>query len=216
MNLQNNITFYELSNILDNQLINSFKPHVDAIPNVQSKGIYFWFMKQKSYLNLSQYETISPIEPKYTKTINGEEYDLIYLGTAGTGKKGNSNLKKRFDWHINQKHKESTIKQKQSALSTFRTGISSLLSNDLILPNTEKMVNDFMNTNMILFYIEYENNNDIISADEKILIKNLKPLFNLKNNPNSYKNSTSNSTRDYKIRRNFIEKKTKERLTLNR
>lgn len=41
MNLQNNITFSELSNILDNQLINSFKPNVDAIPNVQSKGIYF-------------------------------------------------------------------------------------------------------------------------------------------------------------------------------
>jgi len=49
MNLQNNISFSELSDILDNQLTNSFTPHVDAIPNVQSKGIYFWFMKQSAY-----------------------------------------------------------------------------------------------------------------------------------------------------------------------
>lgn len=212
MNLQNNISFSELSNILDNQLINSFKPHVDAIPDVQSKGIYFWFMKQSAYEALSQFVPITSIEPRYTKTINGEKYDLVYLGTAGTGKKGNSNLKDRFEWHINQKHKESTIKQKQSALSTFRTGISSLLSDDIILPNTEKMVNDLMSTNMILFYIVYDNNNDVINSNEKILIKNLKPLFNLKNNSNSYKNSSSNSTKDYKTRRNLVERNTKIRL----
>ena len=34
MNLQNNTSFSELSNILDNQLINSFKPHVDMITNI--------------------------------------------------------------------------------------------------------------------------------------------------------------------------------------
>lgn len=214
MNLQNNTSFSELSYILDNQLINSFKPHVDAIPNVQSKGIYFWFMNQKAYSSLSQYETISPIEPRYTKTINGEKYDLVYLGTAGTGKKGNSNLKNRFDWHINQKHKESAIKQKQSALSTLRTGLSSLLSDDIILPSTEKLVNDFMSSNMVLYYVEYKNNHNSINKDEKILINTIKPIFNLKNNSNSYKNSISNSTKIYKIRRNLIEKKTKERLNL--
>ncbi len=214
MNLQNNITFYELSNILDNQLINSFKPHVDAIPNVQSKGIYFWFMKQSAYKALNQFVPVTPIEPRYTKTINGEKYDLVYLGTAGTGKKGNSNLKNRFDWHINQKHKESAIKQKQSALSTLRTGLSSLLSDDIILPSTERLVNDFMSSNMVLYYVEYKNNHNVINNDEKILINTIKPIFNLKNNSNSYKNSISNSTKIYKIRRNLIEKKTKERLNL--
>ena len=214
MNLQNNISLSELSIILNNQLTNSFKPHVEAIPNVQSKGIYFWFMKQKAYSNLSQFETISPIEPRYTKTINGEKYDLVYLGTAGTGKKGNSNLKNRFDWHINQKHKESAIKQKQSALSTLRTGLSSLLSDDIILPYTERLVNDFMSSNMVLYYVEYKNNHNVINNDEKILINTIKPIFNLKNNSNSYKNSISNSTKNYKIRRNLIEKKTKERLNL--
>jgi hypothetical protein len=33
MNLQNNISFSELSNILDNNLANSIMPHVDTIPN---------------------------------------------------------------------------------------------------------------------------------------------------------------------------------------
>lgn len=214
MNLSNNISFSELSTRLDSKLINSFKPHVDPIPNIQSKGIYFWFMKQKAYSNLSHFINITPIEPIYSKTINGEKYDLVYLGTAGTGKKGNSNLKNRFDWHINQKHKESVIKQKQSALSTLRTGLSSLLSDDLILPFTERLVNDFMSSNIVLYYVDYENNHDIINNDEKILINILKPIFNLKNNPNSYKNSISNSTKNYKIRRNLIEKKTKERLNL--
>jgi hypothetical protein len=212
MNLNNNTRFSELLTILDNQLNNSFKPHVDAIPNAQSKGIYFWFMKQSAYELFSQFVPITPIEPRYTKTLNGEKYDLVYLGTAGTGKKGNSNLKDRFEWHINQKHKESVIKQKQSALSTLRTGLSSLLSNDLILPFTERLVNDFMSSNMVLYYMEYENNHDVINKDEKILINTFKPIFNLKNNSNSHKNSISNSTKDYKIRRNLIEKNTKIRL----
>ena len=206
-----------LKNIIDNlesNLNKSFIPHIDNIPNIEAKGIYFWFMNQKAYSSLSQYETISPIEPRYTKTINGEKYDLVYLGTAGTGKKGNSNLKNRFDWHINQKHKESAIKQKQSALSTLRTGLSSLLSDDIILPSTEKLVNDFMSSNMVLYYVEYKNNHNSINKDEKILINTIKPIFNLKNNSNSYKNSISNSTKIYKIRRNLIEKKTKERLNL--
>jgi hypothetical protein len=214
MNLQNNITFSELSNILDSQLINSFTPHVEAIPNVQSKGIYFWFMKQSAYELLGQFVPITPIQPRYTKLIDNKAFNLVYLGTAGTGKKGKSNLKDRFEWHINQKHKESVIKQKQSALSTLRTGLSSLLSNDLILPFTERLVNDFMSSNMILYYMEYENNHDVINKDEKILINTFKPIFNLKNNSNSHKNSISNSTKNYKIRRNLIEKNTKKRLTI--
>jgi len=212
MNLPGNTSFELIQSKLDIELINYFCPVSNVIPNIDSKGIYFWFMKQDAYSLLSQYITMSPIEPKFSKTINGDSYDLVYLGTAGTGKKGNSNLKNRFEWHINQKHSESTIKQKQSALSTLRTGLSSLLSDDLILPNTEIIVNDFMSSKMLLFYIKYENNNEIINSDEIILIKNLKPLFNLKNNPNSYKHSISNPTKDYKFRRNFIEKNTKIRL----
>ena len=211
MNLQNNISFSELSNLLDNNLTKSFKPHVDAIPNVQSKGIYFWFMNQKAYSSLGQYETISPIEPRYTKTINGEEYDLIYLGTAGTGKKGNSNLKERFDWHILQQHTNSQICN--GTLSTLRAGLGALLAEDLILPNTEELVNKFMKNSMILFWVEYPNNNELIDSDEKILINTIKPLLNLKSNSNARLTSLDNSTKSYKRRRALVYNNTRQRLS---
>lgn len=211
MNLQNNTSFSELSNILDNQLINSFKPHVDAIPNVESKGIYFWFMKQKAYSKLSQFETISPIESTYSKFINGEKYDLIYLGTAGTGKKGNSNLKNRFDWHIQQEHNNSQICS--GTLSTLRAGLGALIAEDLILPNTEELVNTFMKNSMILFWVEYPNNNELIDSDEKILINTIKPLLNLKSNSNARLTSIDNSTKSYKRRRALVYKNTRLRLS---
>ena len=211
MNLQNNITFSELSNILDSQLINSFTPHVEAIPNVQSKGIYFWFMKQSAYKALNQFVSFIPIEPRYTKTINGEKYDLVYLGTAGTGKKGNSNLKDRFEWHINQKHKESYVCN--GTLSTLRAGLGALLAEDLILPNTEELVNTFMKNSMILFWVEYPNNNGLIDSDEKILINIIKPLLNLKSNSNARLTSLDNSTKSYKRRRALVYKNMRLRLS---
>ena len=86
-----------------------FVPHLDKIPAITSKGIYFWFMKPGGYKQLSKYISIKPIEPKYTINCDGLIYDLVYLGTAGTGKEGNSNLFERFKWHIDQKHTESNI-----------------------------------------------------------------------------------------------------------
>lgn len=210
MNLQNNISFSELSDILDNQLINSFKPHADAIPNVQLKGIYFWFMKQSAYDVLSQFVPIIPIEPRYNKPINGEKYDLVYLGTAGTGKKGNSCLKDRFEWHINQNHNISDIKH--GTLSTLRAGLGALLANDLILTHTEILVNTFMKNSMILFWVEYPNNNELIDSDEKILINTIKPLLNLKSNSNARLTSLDNSTKSYKKRRALVYKNTRQRL----
>ena len=41
-----------LKNIIDNlesNLNKSFIPHIDNIPNIEAKGIYFWFMKQSAY-----------------------------------------------------------------------------------------------------------------------------------------------------------------------
>jgi hypothetical protein len=212
MDLNSSIGFNSLCSIIDNKLTKCFRPDKLKIPTIDSKGIYFWFMIEDAYSSLSQFIKINPIEPRFTKVIEDKNYDLVYIGTTGTGKNGNSTLTKRLEWHICQKHSVSTIKQKQSALSTLRTGLGSLLSNDLILPNTEKLINDFMNTKMVIYYIEYPNVNQVIDNDEKILIKNFKPLFNLKNNSNSHKSSITNSTKDYKFRRNIIEKNTKKRL----
>lgn len=188
----------------------SFVPHLDSIPNINSKGIYFWFMKPEGYNALNNYVSIQPIEPKFVKEIDGVKYDLVYLGTAGTGKKGNSNLAERFEWHVNQNHTDSNICH--GTLSTLRAGLGALLSDDLILPNTEIAVNDFMKQFMKVFWIEYPNDNDLIDNDEKKLIIGIKPLLNLKNNPNARTNANTNSTKDYKLRRTLVYKNSKLRL----
>ena len=197
---------------LDEKLTDSFRPHFDEIPKTKSKGIYFWFMNPEGYDKLSKYVKIKPIDFKYSKEIDGVIFDLVYLGTTGTGKKGNSNLYLRLDWHINQKHRESTINQKQSALSTLRTGLGALLAEDLIEPNTETLINEFMSNNFKIYYLEYPNNKVLIDNDEDVLIKGLRPLLNIKLNSNSYKYSANNSTKFYKKRRNEVENNTKKRL----
>lgn len=212
MNLIPEMNFDELKKWLDENLTKSFRPHIDEIPNSKSKGIYFWFIKHEGYNELSKYVEIKPIDPCYTKEINGVKYDLVYLGTTGTGKQGNSTLNKRLDWHINQKHRESTINQKQSALSTLRTGLGALLSEDLIESNTEALVNQLIEDYFVIYLLEYPDNKGLIDREEDILIKGLKPLLNIKGNPNRLKIAPENSTKLYKKRRNEVEKKTKKRL----
>ena len=170
-------------------------------------------MKTDGYKELSKFITINSIEPRYSKTIDGVQYDLVYLGTSGTGKQGKSTIYHRLKWHIEQKHHEKTICQKQSALSTLRTGLGSLLSIDLILTNTENLVNTFMEDFLKVFWIEYSDKKSLIDNDEKVLIKVLRPLLNLKNNPNALKKVENNSTKLYKHRRNIIENITKIRIS---
>ncbi len=167
-------------------------------------------MRQDGYKAMSNFVSINPIEPKYTKVIEGVKYDLVYLGTAGTGKKGKSNLNERFEWHVNQNHIDSNICH--GTLSTLRAGLGALLSNDLILPNTENDVNTFIKDYMKVFWIEYSNDKSLIDNDEKVLINGIKPLLNLKNNPNARANAITNSTQVYKIRRAEVYNNTRLRM----
>lgn len=204
----------EIKNRLNLLLVEekSFLPYQDKIPKIETKGIYFWFMHPDGYNILNKYVKISPIESSFKRKNNGIGYDLVYIGTTGTGKQGKSSFYDRLNWHLNQPHSPSAICQKNSALSTLRTGISSLLSNDLIDPNTENIVNEFFKTFMKIYWIDYPDNKELIDNDESVLIQKLKPLFNLKKNPNALKSSQENSTIVYKNRRNEIEKSTKLRL----
>jgi len=172
---------------------------------MDKKGLYFFFLDQSCYQQLN----LTAINSVYQREIEGKLYDLVYVGTAGTNRQGNSDLRERLKWHLCQTHSDSAICS--GALSTFRMGLSSLLAEDLILDNTEKLFNDFVCANMYLYWLEYT---DIqaINSDEKILIKTLRPLFNIRNNPNALKKSIENSTSKYrKIRLNCIEK-TRKRL----
>jgi hypothetical protein len=214
MPINPNADFNQLKIWLDENLTdkNSIIPHENIIPRISTKGIYFWFMHPNGYKKLNNFVVIEPITPKYFKEINGLNYDLVYLGTTGTGKAGKSNLTGRLTWHINQTHSESTICQKESALSTLRTGLGALLADDLIIPNTETRINTFMKLFMKVYWIEYPDNKQLIDNDEDTLIKGLRPLLNIKKNDNAKKDALNNPTRTYKLRRNFVETTTKSRL----
>ena len=197
-------------NWLQNELddVNSIIPHTNPIPDNLSgvKGIYFWFMKFDGYVQLR----LSEIDPVCKRKINGKEFHLVYLGTAGTNRKQKNDLFKRLKWHIENKHTKSAICS--GALSTLRQGLGSLLSNDLILHNTEELVNDFLKSYMRIYWISYTGQENLINRDELALIQHIKPLLNIKNNPNARANAHINPTGDYKLRRIQIIQSSRKRL----
>ena len=195
--------------LIDEKSIDACCKNVAEVP--LKKGIYFWFMPNEAYAKLSKYVAILPIVPVYQKVINGIVHDLVYIGTAGTGKNGNSNLNERLKWHLCTKHSESAVCS--GTLSTLRAGLGALLADDLILPNTEAEVNDFMCTYMKVYWITYgDHDKDAIDSDESKLIIELRPLLNLDHNPNARVTAQLNPTRRYKILRSRIIKDTKLRL----
>lgn len=185
------------------KLENSFVPKISNIPNGLAKGIYFWFMKPEGYEILSNKIKVEPMENSYSKVIDRVKFDLVYLGTAGTGKEMKSNLSIRLKWHIGQKHTEDGVYSKY--LSTLRKGIGSLLADDLIEGNTEVLVNDFLENYLRVFWIEYPKNTAQIDEDEKVFIKQLRPFLNLKNNPNALKSSKDNVTKKFKERLKIVQ-----------
>jgi len=192
--------------------LNKIKPESSELIKVpEERGIYFWYMHPDGYSKLSKFVTIKRLDTSITKFIDNINYDLVYIGTAGTGKNGNSNLQERLNWHCSQQHSKSNICH--GTISTLRLGLSSLLSDDLIQPNTEIALNEFMRNYMYVYWITYDNINSI-DNDEFILIQSIKPLLNIKNNPNGSQNTLNkdNSTFIYRKRRNLINKNTKEKI----
>ncbi|MCF8423414.1 MAG: hypothetical protein K9H41_03620, partial [Bacteroidia bacterium] len=190
--LELNDDFESLEKWLEENLLNdnSFIPHVDLIPIIEEKGIYFWFMKPSGYLALSTFVTIKPIEPRYSKIINGELCDLVYLGTAGV--RNNSNginngtLLQRFNWHLIENQNESSVLS--GTMSTFRRTIIPLFSDDLLLNNAQIKLADLFKKLFNIYYLAYPGDfNEIASTvrnDESTLIDKLRPIFNIKDNEN--------------------------------
>ncbi len=205
---------FTLNNWLQMEISNMnapFTPHISPVNVIpENRGIYFWFMEPKGYEKLSRYVQISPVENRISWQIDGKTYDLVYLGTAGTNRDGLQTIRGRLKWHIHQKHSENAICN--GSISTLRAGLASLLSDDLILPNSEELVNEIMRDYFKIFWVGYIENNLIeqVDTDEEILIKTLRPLLNIKNNPNA--RIIGNPTQIYKERRNLIINSTKARL----
>lgn len=210
--LQPNFTFEQIMQWI---FANIFTPPIIPIPeNLHQvpgkKGIYFWFMHPDGYKALSPFVTITPIE---TRVEDKDGYHLVYLGTAGIGKNGGGHLLQRLRWHILQQHTIPAICS--GSLSTLRTGIGALLSNDLILfPNssTENEVNDLFRKYFKVYWIEYINSEQI-DTDEDILISTLRPLFNITNNPNAL--IAGLLTFSYRERRREVVNNTKIRIGCN-
>lgn len=185
----NSITGW-LNEYLNNQ--KSFVPELNNIPNLTSKGIYFWFIHPDGYQEMSKKVNITALESRYSRMINGISYDLIYIGTAGTRNTGtgtnNGDLMERFKWHINNNIGESSVKH--GSMSTLRRTLIPLFSDDLLMDEAQKQLNNYFAKYFYAFYIEYPGTLTEVSAqigsDEIILIKNLNPLFNIKHNQNIY------------------------------
>ena len=202
-----------ISKWLNEKLLNSkrIQPFCHFTEKVsREKGLYFWFMKQTGYPLLRKKVPIERIEDTFVLDINAEKYDLVYIGSAGNGKKGYSNLQERLKWHICQKHSESNICH--GALSTFRTGLSALIADDLILPNTENELNEILCKYFYVYWVEYTANAKDIDKNEKTLISQIRPLFNIKNNPNIRVMADENSTQFYRRRRLTIIRNSRNRL----
>lgn len=191
----------------DNLQTHPIIPTPENLQNVPSqKGIYFWFIYHDSYQTFNQFVDIQRIWPLYSK----EKHELVYLGTAGTGKKRNSHLQERLKWHICQFHTTGSIIH--GTLSTLRAGLGAMLADDLILPDTERAINQLMREGFKVYWIEYKDDKKI-NDDEFILIDRLKLLFNIKCNSNARQGG--NATFNYKIRRREVYKNTKNRLKKN-
>lgn len=213
--LTNDDTFNSLNKWLDQNLQEPFRANTEYLPdNNNSRGIYFWFMKSEGYPKLSALGlNISAINPAYKKLINEETYDLVYIGTAGANRKESNTLFKRLNWHLSDKHNENNICH--GTISTLRHTVGSALSDDLIIPNTENDVNEFFSDYFYVCTLPYTgqaNTKERIDNDEYYLISVLKPLFNIKNNPNARITAGQNPTRQLKVRRGLVIHNTRERL----
>ncbi len=175
-----------------------FTPHKEELNSkLTSKGIYFWFIKPKGgYDALSKFVDIDSSNTKFKKEFKKIECELVYIGMTGT-EENSSNLYTR----LNNQHINGNIKG-----STLRKGLATLISENL-QPPIEDEVNELLKNFFLVQWIEYpKSENKSIKADEDFLIKELKPLLNIKHNKNSYKSSKPNPTKTYSERRKKILK----------
>lgn len=144
--------FETIKNWLDGTLTdtNSFIPNRDAIHQVLSKGIYFWFMKPAGYQKLSNYLPIQALPTKYSRTINGEQFDLVYIDESYKNEK---TITETLNWHINNVNDAEGINALKKS-SPLRQVIGALLSDDLIDGDIQNSVSDFIYKNLIVFWVK--------------------------------------------------------------
>lgn len=197
---------------------NSINACIDESFRVPSeKGIYLWYIHPKGYDALSNYIKLTPLNNCLTRKIDESLYDLVYVGTAGvrnnTSGVNNGHLRGRLRWHLCNIHSNTAIKS--GTISTLRKTLTALISDDLLLNSVQLELNNIFRKWFKVYWIVYpgtfEHVKECVSEDESILIKYLRPIFNLKNNLNiSEKGHLSSFIQQ---RRMMIEKNTLNRLS---
>jgi hypothetical protein len=187
------------------------------------KGIYFWFLHPDGYEFLRQFMNVYPLETKYTREVDGTVYDLVYVGTAGTRNNKNGEnkgtLRQRLNWHLcKNKTKSSLCSGNSPTMSTLRTTVGGLISNDLLDRETQEKIDVFLCKYFVLMYIQYPGSflevKDIVNSHEHTLIQVLRPLLNIKNNPNAEDSSrepNGHITHQIKERKALVISNSKER-----
>jgi hypothetical protein len=200
-------------NLNDKQRIKACCQEVNKVP--ETKGIYFWFMHPDGYKALGYCISIMPIEPRYTRNIDGVKYDLVYLGTAGvrnhSSGKNNSNLKERLKWHLCKNKSVSALCS--GHMSTYRRTIGALISDDLIANNNQDKIDELLCKYFVIYYVEYPGEfldvKDEVNSDEDVLIKVIRPIFNLSQNQNA--KNQNHITFEIQQRRQLVESESKKR-----
>ena len=107
-------------------------------------------MKSAGYQMLNDYLPIQALPTKYSKEINGEHFDLVYIDESYKNKKP---ITETLNWHIdNVNYTEGINALKKS--SPLRQVIGALLSDDLIDGDIQNSVSDFIHKNLIVFWVK--------------------------------------------------------------
>ena len=128
-------------------------------------GFYKWYFKASIADDLMKRLPCVDYDKLQHKTINNEDYVLLYVGIA-------KNLRQRAKWHMAQKHKLSSIKS--GTISTLRHTLSAL--NAKYLYESEDFINKFMEDNCYWEYYETATKEDAHKIEVQELNTNYYPL----------------------------------------
>ena len=139
-------------------------------------GYYKWWAPLTA-LNMLSKELDVELEDIDSDLEKNNDLYCIYVGIAVKG-----SLRARLNWHVNQKHRESTVKS--GTLSTLRQTISSVVAHDQY---NEDKTNEFIDLLTIEYYElpfeikSIETSNEIHNIEKKLLSSHLR-LLNIQGN----------------------------------
>lgn len=191
--LTDNEDFESICDWLNENLVDekSFVPIANSIPNVTTAGICFWFMKPEGYEEIGRKLKLTPMEPTYSRLIEGILYDLVYVASEGfkdpwTGNL-TGNLYNKLTFEMDSSKEEVRVR-KLSHRGRLRSVILPLLSDDILLNGVQNELDKIFSKYFKIFISEYSEISDpskIKIDDKEQLITKLNPIFNLVQSQNN-------------------------------